>query len=158
MCQSGKRVKVWNGDKSKYLGEGTMVGFVPVYIIRNPEGGISSNTFAEEKPEGIPDELIEKIDSNPKIVLDDGRIVYGCQTWWSPIDEKKLHYHDTDSKLKCPCCGKDLFDIKMEPEALEGLLNMIRKNPEDFGEILVGLFTVIHNPEKGTPVEELNDN
>lgn len=85
MCQAGKRVRVWNGDKSKYLGEGIIVGFVPVYIFRNPDGGISSNHFAEEKPEGIPEHLIEKLDSNPKIMLDSGQVVYGCQTWWSLI-------------------------------------------------------------------------
>jgi len=158
MCQSGKRVKVWNGDKSKYLGEGTLVGFVTVYVFRNPDGGISSSTFAEEEPEGIPGELIEKIDSNPKIQLDDGRIVYGCQTWWAPIEanEEGLRYHDTESKLKCPCCGKDLFTIKMTTEALDQLLDLIRNNPEDAQEILVGLFAVMHNPEKGTPVGDLD--
>lgn len=86
MCQAGRRVRVWNGDKSECLGEGTLVGFVPVYIVRDPDGGIFSNTLAEEKPEGIPDELIVKLDSNPKIVLDSGRVVYGCQTWWSSVE------------------------------------------------------------------------
>ena len=87
MCKVGTRVRVWNGDQTKYLGEGAMVGFVQVYIFQKPDGSISSNQIAEEKPPGISEELIEKIDSNPKIKLDSGRVVYGCQTWWSPIEE-----------------------------------------------------------------------
>lgn len=87
MCQIGVTVKVWNGDQSEYLGEGILVGFVSVYIIRGPNG-IRSVHDAETKPEGVPEEFFEKLDSNPKIQLDSGRIVYGCQVWWHRIDEE----------------------------------------------------------------------
>lgn len=85
MCRSGLRVDVFSGNQKEYLGQGAMVGFVPVYIIRNEDGSISSPTVAEQVPDGIPEEMFTKIESNPKIKLDSGRIVYGCQVWWNPV-------------------------------------------------------------------------
>jgi hypothetical protein len=78
------RVKVWNGDQSEYLGEGTFVGYATVYFIANLDGSITSCDNAEKKPEGIPEERIIESGNNPKIKLDNGRIVYGCQVWWQP--------------------------------------------------------------------------
>jgi hypothetical protein len=97
------KVKVWNGDQSKYLGEGTYVGDVPVYFIAMPDGSIRSAANAEERPSDqmiaeMGGELIEAGD-NPKIVMDepideDGRnVVYGCQVWWQPADEPAHHEH-----------------------------------------------------------------
>jgi len=85
MCVAGTRVDVWNGDRTKHLGKGTLVGFVPVYIIRNPDHSISSLSDAESKPEGIPEEFVTMIESNPKIELDGGEVVYGCQVWWGAV-------------------------------------------------------------------------
>lgn len=86
--ENGKpcRVKVWNGDRSEFLGEGVYVGNVTVYFV-NTENGIVSASNAEEKPEGIPEEQIIETPNNPKIVLDDGRVVYGCQVWWEIIKD-----------------------------------------------------------------------
>ena len=86
MCTSGERVEVWNGNSSKYLGEGTLVGFVSVFYIMNTDGSISSLPGAELKPEGIPDNLIDETTDNPKIVLDSGKVVYGCQVWWHAVE------------------------------------------------------------------------
>jgi hypothetical protein len=80
------RVNVWNGDRSEFLGEGEYVGDVTVYFFET-EGGISSASNAEEKPEGVPEDKIIEAPNNPKIVLDSGRVVYGCQVYWAPIEE-----------------------------------------------------------------------
>ena len=70
------RVKVWNGDKYKYLGEGVHAGQVTVYFMsdpNNPMGSLQSFSNAETKP--TPDQIpagMEVIESpdNPKLVLD----------------------------------------------------------------------------------------
>lgn len=81
------KVKVWNGDQSEFLGEGTYVGDVTVYFIQNEDGnGIRSGSNAEQRPEGVPEDQIIEAPNNPKIVLDSGRTVYGCQVWWEPAD------------------------------------------------------------------------
>lgn len=81
------RVRVWNDDRSEFLGEGQYVSNVKTYFYEI-EGGISSASNAEEKPEGIPEDQIIESPDNPKIVLDSGRVVYGCQVWWEPIEEE----------------------------------------------------------------------
>jgi len=82
------RVRVHDGSGQKLLGEGTYVGDVAVYFMAMPDGSLRSLSNAEEEPspELIPEgaELIKTAD-NPKIVLDDGRTVYGCQVWWEPV-------------------------------------------------------------------------
>lgn len=82
------RVKVFNGDQSEDLGEGTYLGEVTVYFIHMPDGSLRSLHEAEKKPSEdlIPEgaELIEA-PGNPKIRLDSGDVVYGCQVWWEPI-------------------------------------------------------------------------
>jgi len=77
----GRRVAVWSGDGSEALGNGTYVDQVTVYVIPSP-GGLSSYKCAEERPD-LPN--VEKIERNPKIRLDSGGIVYGCQVWWDLI-------------------------------------------------------------------------
>ena len=80
-----RRVKVWNGDQSEYLGEGDYVDDVNVYFIRLEDGSIQSNHNAEIEPEPYqipPGADIIKAGKNPKIVLDSGDTVYGCQVWW----------------------------------------------------------------------------
>lgn len=81
------RVKVLNGDGTQELGFGEYVGDVGVYVTNMP-GVIQSMTMAEEP---IPPELLQGrqqhfIPNNPKIVLDSGEVVYGCQVWWEPVD------------------------------------------------------------------------
>lgn len=83
------RVKVWNGDHSEYLGEGEYVGDVTVYIIQMPDGSLRSVQNAEEKPppEMIPPgAYLRETSGNPKIKLDKGETVYGCQVWWEPAE------------------------------------------------------------------------
>jgi hypothetical protein len=82
------RVKVWNGDKSKFLGFGNYVSNVSVYAILMPNGTICSASNAEEKPESVPEGgVVRELPENPKIILDNGKIVYGCQVWWQNVEE-----------------------------------------------------------------------
>ena len=83
------RVKVWNGDHSEYLGEGEYVGDVSVFVIQMPNGSLRSLENAEEMPprDMIPEGAFVRVSpDNPKIVLDGGGVVYGCQVWWEPVE------------------------------------------------------------------------
>lgn len=85
----GKRVRVWNGDRSEYLGEGNLVGNVKVYAIQMPDGSLqsSSNAEIEPDPSEVPEGgVVRSVGNNPKIVLDNGQTVYGCQVWWEPAE------------------------------------------------------------------------
>jgi len=83
-----KRVRVWNGDQSEFLGEGNYIGNVTIYVIEMPDGSLRSNTNAEIEPEDVPEGgVVRKLNNNPKIVLDNGQTVYGCQVWWEPIED-----------------------------------------------------------------------
>jgi hypothetical protein len=89
--QKGMRVRVWNGDQSEYLGEGNYLGEVTVYYIVMPDGSLRSCSNAEEQPpqEMIPPgATVQAAPGNPKIVLDSGEVVYGCQVWWEPAEKK----------------------------------------------------------------------
>lgn len=85
------RVRVHSGDGKSLLGDGMYVGNVGVYYILMPDGNLQSLHNAEQYPpeEQIPEgaRVIHSA-NNPKIVLDSGDTVYGCQVWWEPIIEK----------------------------------------------------------------------
>jgi len=86
------RVKVRSGDGKTSLGEGDYVGDVTVYFFRLPDTSLRSMKNCEVEP---TDELLEEMRSvgaelcsmpdNPKIILDSGETVYGCQVWWERI-------------------------------------------------------------------------
>lgn len=88
---NGMRVDVWNGDQSEYLGKGILVGHVAVYFMVNasefPPTQIKTMHNPELEPPAhlVPDGWkVIKRDDNPKIILDNGETVYGCQVWWGP--------------------------------------------------------------------------
>ena len=89
-----ERVTVVSGDGKKDLGYGNFVGCVPVFFWRGPLGTLLSNKKCEERPtpqiieamEAKGAELVE-LQSNPKIVLDSGDVVYGCQVYWSRVKD-----------------------------------------------------------------------
>tara|TARA_Y100000034_G_scaffold67850_1_gene81892 strand:+ start:537 stop:887 length:351 start_codon:yes stop_codon:yes gene_type:complete len=83
---SKQRVKVWNGDQSEYLGEGTLEGEVEIYGIITSSGLTSlADPTQEPHPSQIPANGKLHRGKSPKILLDDGRVVFGCQTWWQAI-------------------------------------------------------------------------
>lgn len=87
MYEPGTRVKVHSGDGQKFLGEGKYVGDVTVWFMRMPDGSLRSLKDAEKKPlrhETPPGAMLLESPDNPKIVLDSGDVVYGCQVWWEP--------------------------------------------------------------------------
>ncbi len=84
-----KRVDVHSGDGSVHLGEGTYVGDVSVYVIQMPDGNLQSLSNAEQEPDPSdipPGGYVRVSHNNPKIVLDSGQIVYGCQVWWEEVN------------------------------------------------------------------------
>ena len=60
------------------------------------------------------------------------------------------------AKLKCPCCGKVVFQIKFGGEAADQLRELLDKDPAAIGDWIVGMMALMHFPEKGSPWEELN--
>lgn len=82
-----RRVQVWNGDKSEYLGEGTLVGTATVWIMETEDGVLLSEKDPRHEPDRVPGNCrVRKVPQNPKIVLDTGGVVYGCQVWWQDHD------------------------------------------------------------------------
>lgn len=93
MAEIGTRVRVFSGDGSQDLGEGTIVGFPTVHFFRMPDGSLRSERDCEREPTmGMLKEELAKgaaycmVEGNPKIVLLTGKVVYGCQVWWKAID------------------------------------------------------------------------
>lgn len=87
------RVKVMSGDGKRDLGLGNMVGGVDLYFFRLPNGNLMSDKYAEEKPSAsliraMEDDFgaILEEKNNPKIELDNGDIVYGCQCYWGRVE------------------------------------------------------------------------
>lgn len=85
----GRRVAVISGDQRAFLGYGVLEGFVTVFVIRNEDGSLSSLADATQRPEIEHGQSVEEITYNPKIVMDDGQVVYGVQVWW--IDAEKFN-------------------------------------------------------------------
>lgn len=54
--------------------------------------GIYVGDFIPEEAAGWMAEMMREIkQKNPKIILDDGNVVYGCECWWGP--EEKLNQY-----------------------------------------------------------------
>ncbi len=84
------RVAVFSGNLRKSLGEGLIIGFVTVHTIRKPDGSLVSLKNAEKVP---PKRLTRGREfltwsGVPKIRLDTGRVVYGCQVHWIEVPYK----------------------------------------------------------------------
>jgi hypothetical protein len=85
------RVKVFDGSGKNLLGYGNYVGNVTVYFWYDDKGNILSNKnaeqpFTEEEISVIGVDNIFTIEDNPKIELDNGCTVYGCQVWWNFVE------------------------------------------------------------------------
>lgn len=93
MVMQARRVKVRSGDGSEDLGLGTYVGDVDVYYIRMPNGTLQSLANAELQPTDVPPGgKVLKSSGNPKILLDSGDTVYGCQVWWEDVRQPSGNY------------------------------------------------------------------
>jgi hypothetical protein len=88
--KTGQRVRVKDGAGNNVVGYGTYEGQVDVYFIRMADGSLQSLPNAEEKPTHIPPGgVLVKTGGNPKIRLDSGKIVYGCQVWWEVVPPER---------------------------------------------------------------------
>lgn len=85
------RVEVWNGDRSRFIGRGWHVGNEMVYVIEDRRGdGLCLRSEADptlppdisDLPEGC---TVKPLGQNPRIDLDNGKTVYGCQVWWREV-------------------------------------------------------------------------
>jgi hypothetical protein len=80
------RVTVMSGDQQQDLGEGDYVGDVAVFVLVTPQNTLFSMHDATQPPPVVPPGYeLKEIGENPKIILDSGDTVYGCQVWWEPI-------------------------------------------------------------------------
>lgn len=80
------RVSVKSGDGTTPLGEGLYVEDVEVFVAMTPNGDLVSMRDATQPPTDVPPGCeIRSIGENPKILMDDGEIRYGCQVWWEPV-------------------------------------------------------------------------
>ena len=113
------KVDVWNGDQSVHLGLGEYVGDVEVFFIAMPDGSLRSLKNAEERPEDslVPEGAhVFSAKNNPKIVLDDGQVVYGCQVWWQAVlSEQNLE------RIEQLC---DEIKAKLDADPSLNLINM----------------------------------
>lgn len=58
-------------------------------------GVYEGNFVPEEGAAGWMTEMLHKNGTpNPRVRLDDGRVVYGCQCWWGPEDKVKASLGD----------------------------------------------------------------
>jgi hypothetical protein len=60
-----------------------------------------------EETKKFADELADRMLKNPRIKLDSGKTVWGCQCWWGPEDKikervmkRKVVYLDIDEEMK----------------------------------------------------------
>ena len=86
------RVIVYDGTQRNLLGYGWHVDNVTVYAFDMGEYLLSLEDCEEnpsedliQKAEAQGGKLIQ-IENNPKIILDSGPTVYGCQVWFGPVD------------------------------------------------------------------------
>ena len=47
--------------------------------------------------------------------------------------------------MNCPCCGKEIYNVKLEGDAIEQIKAAITKDPAGFGGIVAGIFEMMHN-------------
>ena len=103
LATPGTKVKVVSGDSRTDLGQGTYIGEADIYLLRDKNGSV----FIPDQPEHpISEETLvrnrltlSKVEQTPKIRLDSGETVYGCQVWWAPVEES-LEEEDPEDILQ----------------------------------------------------------
>lgn len=105
------RVKVSDGSGQKELGLGTYVGDEMVWVAVGPGGEqLLSSKDATVPPTDVPEGYeLQRLGKNPKIQMDNGEVVYGCQVWWEPVVEEKTAVPLQQAGSCCggstPCCS-----------------------------------------------------
>jgi hypothetical protein len=105
------RVSVRDGSGQKELGLGTYVGDEMVWVAVGPGGEqLLSSKDATVPPTDVPDGYeLQRLGKNPKIQMDNGDVVYGCQVWWEPVEDKvavPLKQAGSCCGGSTPCCSK----------------------------------------------------
>ena len=89
-AEPGMMVNVWDSARTQLLGVGVYEGDVDVYFAVNDETqeAMSKQDPTEDIAEAdLPAGFRVEKTKSPKIVLNTGLTVYGCQVWWEVIDE-----------------------------------------------------------------------
>lgn len=81
----GRRVRVEDPDTGEFV-IGTLEGFSTVYVTAS--WGENGPVIVSRKDPTEPYDGAEAVHDNPRIRLDDGRVVYGCQVWWEFIEQE----------------------------------------------------------------------
>ena len=91
MMKPGTRVGAISGkvdDCIEYFGYGVYEG---EYLVDRKAGGLASFMWAayDDPESGLSEEARKAILLNPKIRLDNGDIIWGCECWWAPEEHVK---------------------------------------------------------------------
>ena len=86
----------------EYCTPGDRIGaFVSMSNTENTVQFLGWGTYeGEEVPPGLEDDVFLKSMGNPKLKLDDGRVVWGYQCWWGPEEKIKTLFGD---RVLIPC-------------------------------------------------------
>lgn len=86
--QEPMRVRVWTGDWGESLGDGALLEHVKVYVVLTKDGYVLSQTNAEKPPpqKELPRGAKVRVGKSWKIQLRNGKIVYGCQVHFKPVN------------------------------------------------------------------------
>ena len=77
------RVIVNSLDDPDKQRQGIYAGDVNVYAVLDEQtGNLIQVKEGDTAPEPEPGQVVQEVGPNPKLVLDDGEVVYGCQVWW----------------------------------------------------------------------------
>lgn len=87
----GTKVVVTEGPPNwGVTAHGTYDGTVDLFALVDPKTGdlvVSETPFSPEAKVGMAE--MKPILGNPRIVLEDGTVVYGCQVWWQEAEEER---------------------------------------------------------------------
>lgn len=98
-----ERVIVFSGDGKSVIGIGTMVGYEKLVYVFAENDGMSLVNASLEKPSDVIVEEMEKrgytlveLKDNPRIVMDSGSTLFGCQCWWYKITPEQEEQWQAD--------------------------------------------------------------
>lgn len=122
------RVEVTSGDWSCVLGHGRLLGYTDVWVFQSRQ---TDRLALREITEYEPSEAVVRdwesrgarlahVPSNPKIMLDSGEVVYGCQVWWRLLDESEDPMRTMDIGEPPPTRIKDILKAIVAMAESEG--------------------------------------
>jgi hypothetical protein len=102
-------------------------------ILSSDKDSVNLFGYGTYQGDEIPDEscagfmaaiLRDAKHANPKIVLDDGTIVWGCECWWGP-----------EEKVKADIGSRTIFLVSVAEEREKALATALAADSEDDGDL-----------------------